>query len=633
MVVEDESIVALALKRQLEMVGLDVVGTAATEESAVAAAREHLPDLILMDINLEEAEDGIRAAKRINTELDIPIVYLSAYSDDETIRRANEAEAYGYVLKPFRGQALVAAITTALHRHRRHNERLLERQQQNMLTRVLETLPDGVIIFDDDYQVQSMNPAATEIFARPAPPTTLSELIPKAALLDRKHHIATLDQESRQDGHESTALNLRVQLVEGQRSDGSIFPAEVTLFLFPSLRTQHGVAIVRDLSAVRRREREQARALKLEAMGRLSSIMAHDFNNLLGGLQLQAEQMLASYPDPDNELHRPLNAIVSTVEHGRALTSRLADLTRSRSTSREWTDVGASLGRMLGFVGRILGDEIQLDWRIGESLGSAQLSEAELVQIVMNAATNARAAMPKGGTFSLRATAEEASDPDSQTHWICMELEDTGQGMSAESAEHAFDPFFTTKGGAGSGLGLASIRILTEEAGGMVELSSTPNQGTIVTVRLPATIRPAQASDYPAAPLPKTASDLHRSTLVLIVDDNELIRDALEVSLENAGYTCLCASSVGQALTTVQERGAQIGLMLTDVAMPMLNGVELCKIVLQSCPNIATILMTGNAHRDLQVPPELGIPRLLKPFKIAELEQAIEQALSHQEAR
>tara|TARA_R110002073_G_scaffold140253_6_gene290769 strand:- start:35651 stop:37573 length:1923 start_codon:yes stop_codon:yes gene_type:complete len=617
LLVEDDGAVATTLRLQLQMVGYTVVGTAATADAAVAQAIEETPDLILMDINLDGSADGIVAARRIGEVLDVPIVYLSAYSDEETIARAKQAEAYGYILKPFRQQHLVASITMALDRHRRHLVRQDERLHQALLARALEMQPDGVILFDESMAIVTMNPSAEAIFVRTSnPPTRFQELLPPEHDIPQVRQLLARLQSNPCPTESFTAAPIEVQ---AQRTDGDIFPAEVTLFLLPVMGKQHSVAMIKDLSEVERKQQRRMHTLKLEAMGRLSSIMAHDFNNLLGGLELQTEGLQRLAPAKDTELHSGLQAILAGVHHGRALTGRLADLTRLPNRERSWRPLGPALVGLQDFVARVVGDEVSVRVSLASDLGEVQLSDSELMQIMLNAATNARSAMPGGGAFDIIAQVEESGKT------ACLELRDNGIGMSAALSKRAFDPFFTTKEGTGSGLGLASIRLLAEDVGGSVELVSRENHGTSIQVHLPIQMQRDVAEPIPQSK-PVRAGLCSSVGTILIIDDHKLMREALEKSLDGAGYSCHSLSSAGAALGYLQEFGAHVDLMVTDMAMPMMNGEELCQVVAKSCPHIASIITSGNL-------PATGrnagaSPWLQKPFSLAELEVAMEQAIA-----
>jgi len=619
LLVEDDGAVATTLRQQLQMVGYEIVGTTSTADSAFDAALAQVPDLILMDINLDGPADGIAAAKRIGGVIDVPIVYLSAYSDEETIARANQAEAYGYVLKPFRQQHLVAAITTALDRHRRHLIREGERLNQALLARVLEMQPDGVILFDEKLRIVSMNPSAEAIFVRSdAKPCTLHALLSPEMTPVHDSPVQQLLASVQNNPKPTESFSQEPIRVQARRTDGEVFPAEVTLFLLPVMGRQHCVTIIKDLCEVERQQQQRLHALKLEAMGRLSSIMAHDFNNLLGGLELQTERLQRVVSE--NELAHGLQSIRAAVHHGRALTSRLADLTRLPDRTGPWTPIGEALEGLREFVARVVGDEVQLQWSMGVGLGEVQLSESDLMQIVLNAATNARVAMPGGGVFDVIASVDES------TKVVVLELRDSGVGMSAALAERAFDPFFTTKGGNGSGLGLASIRLLAESVGGSVALHSREKHGTRVLVRLP--MRPVTTEEerpvLSNSPLNLDAASVRT---ILIVDDHAVMREALEKTLQTRGYACHSVCSAGAALSYLQEFGANVDVMVTDLAMPMMNGEELCRVVAKACPHVASLIMSGN----LPTAGDRKTPWLQKPFSVDEFELAVVQAIELRE--
>ncbi len=585
---------------RLRALGFKVLTTKAADlGSAIHAA----PDLLLMDIS--QAADLPPALRST------PVVELG---DDF--------------------EELVAAIITALHRHHIDQGQEMQRQQHALLASILESMPEGALVLDDEFCIKSMNPAARVMFGYATPPPSLEVLIPKAVNLSPGQGAGSTTGDSSEPGAKhprsakldtlKTDANLfgtsfQGQAEQGHRGDGSVFPVELTIIELPSLGTPHSLAVVRDLGAVRLRKEKKTRALRLEVMGRLSSVLAHDFNNLLGGVLLQAEHLKSSPLGAERAIS--VDAMVAAVEHGKVLTCRLADLTRV-STTETWLDVRASLEQMNAFIARILGDEIRIEWHIAKSLGHVQITDADLLQIVLNIAVNARDAMPAGGSFVLRASLEEESGRDG-SHVLVLQVSDTGVGMPADEATRAFEPFFSTKGPEGSGLGLASVDALVTKAGGSTQLRSVLGKGTVIVVRLPARLEVPDEKPTTNAPMSEQSAK-ETAIRILVVDDHKIMRETLVSTLSRVGHECLEASSVGEALSLVEAHGASINLMLADISMPLMNGAALGELVRKSYPDIATILMTGSATSS-----EIGGTTLLldKPFDLVELQRAIHGAL------
>lgn len=622
LVVEGRSDVAAELDTRLRDSAIEVVGVANDASSAIHLAEEHRPDLALLAAHVEKPGDGSRVAASLQRKLEIGIFFVVDDLDSSTRKVLGESDAYGLVHRPFTNDELAAAVTMALHRHRLHLERQRQSEQNAYLAKVLEGLPDAVVVVDQHAAIKHLNPAAQRMFAidwHADASLELDDLIPEDRREIHRRNVERFSKGSTQ----LAAMGNRFAGIEGRRSDGSTFPAEATLVRLRSGSEPCVAAIVRDLTEMRRLERERDQALKLEAAGRLAAVMAHDFNNLLASLLLEANTLLSSLPN-ESESRRSAVEIVKAVEYGRALTSRLADVNRPDQGARVWVDLSSELDRLRSFVTRLLGDAIAVIWRVDASLGRARLLRGELAQVIMNCAANARDAMPQGGSFVLRATATAPLPDSGAPTFARIEVLDTGHGIGNEVLDRAFDPFVTTKAGGGSGLGLASVKSSIENAGGHVELVSSPEQGTTLTMYLP--VRPAPAALTDDQPRAEAARPSLPST-VLVVDDQAAVRRSVAKALQTLGHETLVAATAGEALMLLEQEGDRIAAILTDVAMPIMNGIELCTLVERSYPNVRAILMTGDLEGAPAGPRSSQRVHLIKPFNLDELESALGRAL------
>jgi PAS domain S-box-containing protein len=376
--------------------------------------------------------------------------------------------------------------------------------------------------------------------------------------------------------------------------------------------------IVRDVTAQRKMQDELRQAQRLEAMGTLASGVAHDFNNLLMGLggcvQLALLRLEDEHPSR-GYLRRAAEAVVRGANLTRQIL-RIGETRRAPDGTVVLDDVIASTREL---VDSIIGDSVRLEIFAGAPEQHVAAEVADIEQILMNLATNARDAMPKGGTLTL--VTEPANDH------VVLAVKDTGIGMSPAVRARVFEPFFTTKEpGQGTGLGLSTVFALVRRLGGTVALESDVGRGT--TVRL-------------CFPLAEAVSDRHApesrppgpgGETVLMVDDDPLVRMTVQNHLESLGYRVLVASTAEEAIETCEDPSVQIDLLISDVVMPQLLGPELSKTLAARNKKFPVLYMSAHPKAELVRKGHIGEDaRLLaKPFDAAALSEALTATLEEE---
>jgi two-component system cell cycle sensor histidine kinase/response regulator CckA len=347
-------------------------------------------------------------------------------------------------------------------------------------------------------------------------------------------------------------------------------------------------AIEREVrEAATRRERRLLeerlqQAQKMECVGRLAGGVAHDFNNLLtcvvgyGGL---LHKRLAE----DDPRRRYVDGLLEAAEHGATLTRQLLAFSRRQALA----PVVASLNELVTdtekFLRRIIGENIELRRRLAPDLGNVRVDVGQLQQVVMNLAINARDAMPDGGVLTIAtANADDASH-------VTLTVSDTGTGMRPEALAHLYEPFFTTKeGGKGTGLGLSTVYGIVRQSGGSISCASEPGQGTTFVVSLP---RVAVAVARREVRI--QARQDGGSETVLLVEDEERVRQIATEVLERVGYRVLPEASAAAALARARAHRGRIELLLTDVVLPDMNGRELAERVRAARPDSRVLYTSG----------------------------------------
>jgi signal transduction histidine kinase len=375
----------------------------------------------------------------------------------------------------------------------------------------------------------------------------------------------------------------------------------------------------------RTREREMALAQvhemqKLESLGQLTGGLAHDFNNLLMAA-LSNLDLLSKRLHDDPVARRLIDGAIQSGERGAALTKRMLAFARRQELKPEVVDVGRLIGSMAEMLQRSLGPSIQIAMDFGDELAPIRADRNQLELAILNLALNARDAMPDGGRLTLMARRERltvGAQGLAAGDYLCVSVADSGCGMDEATLKRAAEPFFTTKGvGKGTGLGLSMVYGLAAQSGGGTRISSRVGGGTTVELLFPA----LEGGEIAAAGMPSrgTAAD-SRPCLVLVVDDDSMVAESTAAMLSDLGHTVLVASSAASAMERLRG-DPTIDLVITDHAMPGMTGIDLAKQIRQARPQLPIILATGYA--DLPDGDDLGLPRLAKPYRQAELKALV----------
>ncbi len=458
-----------------------------------------------------------------------------------------------------------------------------------------------------------------------------------AAEIIGQHFSRFYTEEDQQDGLPARALEVAAR--EGKfenvgwrvRKDGTRFWAYVVIdaIRHPSGEIVGFAKITRDLTE--RKETQQKleetreallQSQKLEAIGQLTGGIAHDFNNLLMAVIGSLELMRKRLPD-DPKLRTLLNNAVQGAQRGATLTKRMLAFARRQELKHEPIDIPELVRGMTDLLQRSLGPSVLIETRF-PLLSKPVLSDpSQLEMILLNLAVNARDAMLDGGQIVI-ATREEVLRPQDNSRlkpgpYICLTVSDTGTGMDEETLKRATEPFFTTKGvGKGTGLGLSMVHGVAEQSGGWFTLRSRKGEGTTAELWLPV----AEGQQVPAINRGKSVDAVvdQASLVVLAVDDDILVLTNTLAMLDDLGHTGIAASSGKEALDYLRQQ-ASVDLVITDFAMPKMNGLQLADAIKKEWPELPVVIATGFAEME----PASGsrLHKLLKPFTEAELSEVL----------
>jgi PAS domain S-box-containing protein len=374
-------------------------------------------------------------------------------------------------------------------------------------------------------------------------------------------------------------------------------------------------------------------AERLGAMTRMAGAVAHDFNNLLTVI-LGCSEVLLQRVKGDDALVEEVSAIQRAGSRAAALTSQLVGIGQQRPVQPEVLDVEEVIGSMQAMLSGVLGEGVTLQTVRGAGSARIHVDRSELERSVLNLAINARDAMPGGGRFVVETGLVDGA-ADGGRKMVQISFVDTGTGMEADTLAHCFEPFFTTKGRAqGTGLGLATVHAMVTQAGGEIRVDSTPGEGTRFTMIFPAHV--AEVPDAATAqedPSPMAGGWAGGGVVLMVDDEPEVLRLAVS-ELERSGYTVIGAANSTQALSAVNSRDGEIDLLVTDVVMPGMSGIELAEAVNRRYPDIPVLFVSG--HLDEQVAGRTPLPSdaqlLPKPFTPDELSAWVRRALTPRSA-
>ncbi len=379
-------------------------------------------------------------------------------------------------------------------------------------------------------------------------------------------------------------------------------------------------------------EAQLRQAVKMEAIGRLAGGIAHDFNNMLAIIQGYADLLLKDM-DADDRNRDDVKRIRTASKRAAALTRQLLAFGRRQAIRPEVLDLNEILADTDSMLQRIIGEDIELVTKPGEDLWHVKADPRQIEeQVILNLAVNAREAMLGGGKLTI-ATANIVLDEEyavrhtevTPGEYVMLVVSDTGAGMSEEIMSHVFEPFFSTKqSDKSSGLGLSTIYGIIKQSGGHIEVESTPGQGSTFRTYLPRAKKPIKSTT--AEPGPDQSG--RGTEIILVAEDEPLVRDLLCRILRETGYTVLVASDGREAINAATNEG-KIHLLVTDVVMPHMSGKELSDQIRVEHPDIKVLFVSGYTDNAISHHGVLhkGVNFLAKPFTSAQLTRTVRRVL------
>ncbi len=391
-------------------------------------------------------------------------------------------------------------------------------------------------------------------------------------------------------------------------------------------------AIAEDITARRVLEDQFRQSQKMEAVGRLAGGIAHDFNNLLMVISGYTEVLLGQLT-PRHPLYTKADAIQQASNRASTLTRQLLAFSRKQLLELKVIDVNAIVADMERLLRPLIGEDIELSTQLAPNVGCTRADAGQLEQVVMNLVVNAKDAMPNGGKICIRTSAVTLDDSHRPENtfikngpYVMISVTDTGQGMDRETQARIFEPFFTTKEqGKGTGLGLSTVYGIIKQSGGYVFVQSEPNCGTVFTIYFPSVDGTSEARGE----TPATQAATGGSETVLLVEDEDSVRQLVRETLQSRGYRVLEAGNGNAALSLAASHSEEIHLVITDVVMPGLSGHEMIEKLIPSRPKMKVLYLSGYAQDAFSTPlaGEGQKAFLQKPFTLQSLARKVREVL------
>jgi signal transduction histidine kinase len=648
----------------LTMGGYEVV-EAATGREALQRVEDE-PDLIILDVHLPDI-DGFEVCRRIKSNprsATTPIVQISAiFSRTEHRVRGLIGGADAYLTKPFEPDLLVATVNAlmrlrvterelsrsnrALRLQYELTRLLVESAMPDVTPRLLETIGDALsadvaelwrldrardeIVRDSVwYATNITDPARLDLATARLRLSRTVGLAGRAWTIGKVEWLDTLPEGLPVERVEAVrALGLRsatvVPVAVQEAVDSAVVllhrsaarPPEDILNLATEVGGRLGLFIerARNAEALRRAEDQLRQAQKMEAVGRLAGGIAHDFNNLLTVISGHAQLLMDVLP-PDNPARPEAVAIANATDRAANLTAGLLAFSRKQVANPRVLDLAEVIQSMSGLLQRILGEHIAVTLQTAPELGCVRIDVSHMEQIVMNLAVNARDAMPDGGqlTFGLANMEIEtsATNPLPPGGYVVLTVTDTGIGMDADTRARLFEPFFTTKAeGKGTGLGLATVYSIVRQSGGDIRVDSAPGHGSTFRIFLPRVDAPAEE-----APEPTPSALPGGAETILLVEDDDAVRQLAAIVLRRLGYTVLEAPEAEAATRIFETYTGPLHLLVTDVVMPGLSGPRLAERLRAARPGLRVLYLSGYSEEELDLAAGCGPDTafLAKPY-------------------
>ena len=651
LVVDDSRDNLRLLSRILRAQGYNV-RLAVTGKLALESIKARQPDLVLLDVRLPDI-NGFEVCRRLKEDENtrkIPVLFITVLDTVEDKIRGFEAGGTDYIVKPFQQEEVLARVNTHISlfrmcnkfeqmvRERTRDLEALNCQLQDEIAARKQAEAEKQLLFEAINQsseaVVITDPDGTIVYVNRA--------FEMRTGYSRDEAVGQNPRLLKSDRHDQAFYQRMWDTILGgetwqgeltnRKKDGSLFveKASISPVFDPSGRISNFIAVKLDITRQRSLENQLRQAQKMESVGRLAGGVAHDYNNtlqvILGGLQL----LFLKDDLPEDVRHR-LNQMQAAAEHASWITRQLLAFSRKQAVCPRVLDINDLLsGDILPMLEQLIGEDIELGFLPEANPATIKIDPGQVQQIVSNLVINARDAMPAGGKLTIKTANAVMDEQFCSRHsgsrpgdYVVMTITDTGCGIDPEIMPYIFEPFFTTKERhKGTGLGLPSVYGIVKQAGGYITVSSEQGRGTTFKIYFPFHEK-TDDSCLPSDEQEVVKGDISRLK-ILLVEDDEMVRDLTGQLLELLGHQVIGADSPDHALE-MARKADRIDLLLTDIVMPGMNGKQLFEKICEISPHVKVLFMSGYTCDVISRYGfvEKGVNFIQKPFTMKKLAEKI----------
>jgi PAS domain S-box-containing protein len=617
---EDDYLITRALLDKAQTIDCTLDWASSYEEGRDAVL-EDAHDAYLVDYRLG-ARSGLDLLEAVNEQGGVqgPIILLTGQGDLEVDLHAMEAGAADYLSKdqidaPLLERSLRYAV------ERKAAERRIREQAQ-----LLDTARDAILAYNMDGQIVYWNKGAERL-------TGWS----KDEILGEWAHECLYDpdeEDKLQQCHETMMAEgewkgeLRMRTADGEER---IVESRWTLVRDAAGDPKQVLVINTDVTERKRLESQFLRSQRMESIGRLVGGIAHDLGNLLMPITLGVKVLRRRLQQTDEKIEKTLSMIQKSAERGGNMVEQVLAFARGVEGERVALQIDAIVEEIEGITDETFPETIDVRTAIADDLPQVVGDATQIQQVLMNLCVNARDAMPDGGTLSIDVRPVELGEEEAQRtldaepgRYVCVRVQDTGTGMPDEVVDKIFEPFFSTKEeGDGTGLGLSTAYSIVQSHDGFIDVASEEGEGTTFWVYLPVSEEGKERRPAPDEPTAVAAGNGER---VLVVDDEAFILETAREALRDGGYRVLTAAGGDEALRQVDEH--DVDVVITDLRMPEMDGLDLIRTLRARHPNLPIIAASGMADGRSEEALQAGAHTFLaKPFSEEELRGALHEAL------
>ena len=621
---EDDYIITRALLEKAQTIECDLEWVSTYEEGRDAILTDRY-DVCLVDYRLGSGS-GLDLLEEVNERggVQAPIILLTGQGDLEVDLSAMAAGAADYLSKnEIDAPLLERSIRYAVER-KQAEQRIREQAQ------LLDKARDAILAYDLDGQIVYWNKGAERLTGW-AEEDILGEMA-HSCLYDP-------DQEDKLKRCHDTMMaegewagELRMRTADGEER---VVESRWTLVRDSAGDPKQVLVINTDITERKRLESQFLRSQRMESIGRLVGGIAHDLGNLLMPITLGVKVLRRRLDTDDEKTERTLSMIQQSAARGADMVEQVLAFARGVEGERVALDLGAIVEEVENITEETFPERISVTTHVPDDLRQVVGDATQIQQVLMNLCVNARDAMPDGGTLTLEAETITFSEAEAQRkidaepgEYVQVRVQDTGTGMPDEVADKIFEPFFSTKEeGEGTGLGLSTAYSIIKSHDGFIDVESEEGVGTTFRVHLPVAEKEAVPDETDPASAP-VADEIASGARVLVVDDEEFIRETAQQTLENAGYAVATAESAHDALEWVEEREGAVDAVVTDLRMPDMGGLALIRALHAQYPSLPIVAVSGLADGRTEEALSAGAHAFLaKPITAEKLQEALRDAL------